>query len=170
MPPSELIELVREYQSLVVPIIQQHRGSIDKYVGDGILASFGAVVPSASYAADLCRAIDGLANAARAWRIEREARGSAAPEFSIAGATGEVVFGLVGHETRLEYTAIGEVVNLASKLEKLTRRERVTALTTSETYALALAQGYRPPGVVDQRPGRAMEGLAEPLDLVALAG
>lgn len=170
MPPSELIELVREYQSLVVPIIQQHHGSIDKYVGDGILASFGAVAPSASYAADLCRAIDGLANAARAWRIEREGRGLAAPELSIAGATGEVVFGLVGHETRLEYTVIGEVVNLASKLEKLTRRERVTALTTSETYALALAQGYRPPGVVDQCPGRTLEGLAEPLDLVALAG
>jgi len=169
MPPSELIELVREYQSRVVPVIQRHHGSIDKYVGDGILASFGAVLPSASYAADLCRTIGELVDAARAWRIEREGRGLVAPELAMAGATGEVVFGMVGHETRLEYTAIGEVVNLASKLEKLTRREGVSALTTSEAYALALAQGYSPPGAVEQRPGRSVEGISEPLDLVALA-
>ncbi len=169
MPPSQLIELVRDYQSRVVPVIQRYHGSIDKYVGDGILASFGAVSPSASYAADLCRTMDALADTARAWRIEREGRGLVAPELSMAGATGEVVFGMVGHETRLEYTVIGEVVNLASKLEKLTRREGVLSLTTSEAYVLALAQGYSPPGTVEQRPGRSVEGISEPLDLVALA-
>jgi len=79
MPPSELIEFVREYQSRVVPVIQRHHGSIDKYVGDGILGSFGAVSSSASYAADLCRTVDELADAAKAWRSEREGRGLAHP-------------------------------------------------------------------------------------------
>lgn len=63
---EELIGLLGEYQSRLVPIIQRHGGSIDKYLADGILASFRA--PSASYAADLSRGIDELA--AATWRRE----------------------------------------------------------------------------------------------------
>lgn len=169
MPPAELIALLGEYQSRLVPVIQRHHGSIDKYLGDGILASFGAVTPSASYAADLCRAIEELAVTAQAWRLDRERHGLRAPLIGMAGATGEVVFGIVGHETRLEYTVIGEVVNLAAKLEKLTKREGVPTLLTHQTYALAVTQGYRPQGAVEERPARSIEGVADPVDLVALA-
>src|SRR5258708_34415525 len=88
-----------EYQSRLVPVIQRHHGSIDKYLGDGILASFGAVAPSASYAADLCRAIEDLALTAQAWRLEREGRGLPAPVIGLAVATGEVGFGTAGHQT-----------------------------------------------------------------------
>ena len=52
LSPSELIKLLGEYQSLLVPIIQKHNGTIDKFMGDGIMASFGAVTPSNTYAAD----------------------------------------------------------------------------------------------------------------------
>jgi adenylate cyclase len=168
VPATELIALLGEYQSRLVPVIQRHHGSIDKYLGDGILASFGAVAPSASYAADLCRAIEELAVTAQAWRLERQGRGLLAPVIGMAGASGEVVFGTVGHETRLEYTVIGEVVNLAAKLEKLTKRDGVPALLTRHTYALAVAQGYRPQGTVEERSARSVEGVADPVDLVAL--
>jgi adenylate cyclase len=168
MPATELIALLGEYQSRLVPVVQRHHGSIDKYLGDGILASFGAVAPSASYAADLCRAIEELTLTAQTWRLEREARGLLAPVIGMAGASGEVVFGTVGHETRLEYTVIGEVVNLAAKLEKLTKREGVPALVTRHTYALAIVQGYRLQGAVEDRPARSVEGVADTVDLVAL--
>jgi adenylate cyclase len=72
---QELMALLAEYQSRPVPVIQRHGGSIDKYLGDGILASFGAVTPSVPFAADLCRAIDELATMAEQWRMEREERG-----------------------------------------------------------------------------------------------
>jgi adenylate cyclase len=141
---QELIALLAEYQSRLVPVIERHGGSIDKYLGDGILASFGAVTPSITFAADLCRAIDELATTAEHWRLEQEGHGWPAPGVGLAGAVGDVVFGIVGHATRLEYTVIGEVVNLVAKLEKHTKSERVRALTTRPTYALALEQGYAP--------------------------
>jgi hypothetical protein len=97
---------------------------IDKCLGDGILASFGAVTPSITFAADLCRAIDELATTAEHWRLEQEGHGWPAPGVGLAGAVGDVVFGIVGHATRLEYTVIGEVVNLVAKLEKRCRRVR----------------------------------------------
>jgi len=169
MSPAELIAVLGEYQSCLVPIIQRHGGSIDKYLGDGILASFGATVPSASYAANLCRAVDELTARARAWQQERASRDVPAPGVGMAGAVGEVVFGTIGDETRLEYTVIGEVVNLVAKLEKHTKREAVQALTTGETYALAVAQGYRAEHEPEYRAGRQVEGVAAPVDLVVLA-
>jgi adenylate cyclase len=166
---EELIGLLREYHARLVPVIERHGGSIDKYLGDGILASFGAVVPNASHAADLCRAIHELADTAEGWRREREGRGLPAPAMGIAGAVGEIVFGTVGHPTRLEYTVIGEVVNLVAKLEKHTKTEGVRALTTGESYALALAQGYRAARPGDIRLGRTVQGVTDPVDLVVLA-
>lgn len=152
-----------------MPVIQRHSGRIDKYLGDGILASFGAVSLSVTFAADLCRAIDELATTAEQWRQERKERGLSAPKMGIAGAVGDVVFGMVGHATRLEYTVIGEVVNLVAKLEKHTKSEGVRALTTSRTYALALEQGYAPAHTVEARPARKVEGVTDPVDLVVLA-
>jgi adenylate cyclase len=166
---EELIGLLGEYHARLVPVIERHGGSIDKYLGDGILASFGAFVPNPSYAADLCRAIDELAGTAELWRCERQGRGLPAPVVGIAGAVGDIIFGAVGHATRLEYTVIGEVVNLVAKLEKHTKTEGVRALTTGDSYALALAQGYRAARPGEMRRGRVVEGVADPVDLVALA-
>lgn len=169
LSPEQLIALLAEYQSRLVPVIQRHGGSVDKYLGDGILASFGAIVPSATYAAYLCRAIDELAAVSELWRVKREKRGVPAPAIGIAGAVGDIVFGTVGDVTRLEYTVIGEVVNLVAKLEKHTKHERVRALTTSATYALALEQGYCPTEAAEFRGGRKIEGVTDALDLIVLA-
>lgn len=166
MPAEQFIALLRECQSHLVPVIDRHGGSIDKYLGDGILASFGAVAASPTCAADLCRAIEDLVVTAGAWRLERESRARPAPALGIAGAVGEVVFGAVGHETRLEYTVIGEVVNLVAKLEKHTKREGVQALTTRASFLLAMEQGFQPQGSTDERPQRSVEGIEEPVDLV----
>ncbi|SMF26352.1 adenylate cyclase [Tistlia consotensis] len=168
MPAGELIALLGEYQARFVPIIHNHGGKIDKYLGDGILASFGAVVPTKTYAADLCRAVEDLVEAAQAWQAEGEGGGLATPAVGIAGAAGDVVFGTIGYGGRLEYTVIGEAVNLAVKLEKLTKNEAVPALLPSSTYALAIAQGYRPQHAIDLRRARPIDGLADLLDVVAI--
>jgi adenylate cyclase len=163
--PGEVMALLSEYQSRVVAAVTKHGGSIDKFMGDGILASFGATRPSPRFAADALRALDALLASTAAWVEERRARGLPAPE---AGAAGPVMFGTIGDESRLEYTVIGEPVNLAAKLEKHTKVEGVRALCAAETYRLARSQGYEPPTPHRPLARRHVAGLEEPVDLMAL--
>jgi adenylate cyclase len=169
LAPAEVMALLSEYQSRVVAAVTGHGGSIDKFLGDGILASFGATRPSAAFAADALRAVRALLEATAGWAEERRAAGLPAPRVGAAVATGPVMFGTIGDHTRLEYTVIGDPVNLAAKLEKHTKEEGVRALCTAEAYRLALAQQYRDEGDREQRTQRRVSGVAAPLDLVVLA-
>ncbi len=168
MPANDLIALLAEYQSRMVPAIQRHNGTIDKFLGDGIMATFGAATESETYAADALRAMDEVMAMAEAWNAERVREGKPGLRIGAAVATGRVIFGAVGDETRLEYTVIGDAVNVAAKLEKHTKEEKVRALATAEAYAKAGAQGYRPTAAPEERPGRRMMGVEGSVDLVVL--
>jgi len=133
LSPSELIEFLGEYQSLLVPIIQKHHGAIDKFMGDGIMASFGAVTPSNIYAADALKTVDAIMEAIDKWNERRGEKGKDAVSIGIGLAVGEVIFGVIGNSERLEYTVIGETANLAAKLEKHNKVEDTRALTSSDT-------------------------------------
>ncbi|MCC7276647.1 MAG: adenylate/guanylate cyclase domain-containing protein [Alphaproteobacteria bacterium] len=164
----ELVALLAEYQSRLVPVVRAHGGRVDKFLGDGILASFGAVRPDPQHAAAALAAVDALMAEAEAWRRERAAAGRPAPRIGAAVAAGPVLLGVIGDAVRLEYTVIGDAVNLAAKLEKQTKAEGVRALTDGGTYAAALAQGYA--GTAKSvRPAVAVAGVDRPLDLVVLA-
>lgn len=167
LSPGATMKLLQEYQSRIVPIIQAHGGAIDKFLGDGILASFGAASPSRTYAADALRAGTAILAAADAWAAEREAAGLAPARIGLAIAHGQVLFGAVGDADRLEYTVIGDAVNLAAKLEKHTKEERVAGLTTAETVSLARDQGYAG-GAPRLLMARHVGGVAEPVDLAVL--
>jgi adenylate cyclase len=168
LPPRAVMELLSSYQSVMITEIDRHGGSVDKFMGDGILASFGATAPSPVYAADGLRALESLTEAGRRWSAERRAAGLPAPAFGAARATGLVMFGAIGDRTRLEYTVIGDPVNLAAKLEKHTKAEAVAALCPAESYQLALRQGYVPGGTpLEQRQARTVAGVDGTLDLVA---
>jgi adenylate cyclase len=169
LAPDEVMRLLSEYQSRVVTAVTAHGGSIDKFMGDGILASFGATRPSRSFAADALRAVDDLLEATAAWALERRAAGLPAAAVGAAIATGAVMFGTIGDRSRLEYTVIGDPVNLVAKLEKHTKEERVRALCTVATWELAGAQGYRAAAPREPRPARPVAGVEAPLDLVVLA-
>ena len=168
MEPNAVVALLAEYQARLVPVIQEHGGSIDKFLGDGILASFGATRPSERYAADALRAVDALLDEARRWRAARLAFGRAAPMVGAAIAVGPVLFGAVGDESRLEYTVIGDAVNLAAKLEKHTKVARVRALTTAEAYRLAAEQGYEAPAAKPRLKAEKVDGVESRRDLIVL--
>ncbi|MDR3385614.1 MAG: adenylate/guanylate cyclase domain-containing protein [Rudaea sp.] len=166
LSPAELIALIGEYQNVVVPVVREHGGNIDKFMGDGILASFGAVSASMTYAADALRCIAGILAASHAWAQQRTTRGLPALGIGIGVAHGPLVFGIIGVERRLEYTVIGEAVNLAAKLEKHNKTERAVACATTSLVELATAQDAQlVPSGFEFRPGRRVAGAAQPVDL-----
>ncbi len=166
---NDLITILAAYQGRMVTVIQRHHGSIDKFMGDGIMATFGAAVDSDCYAADALRCVDEIMEEAQAWGRERERDGEVALRIGAAVATGRIIFGAVGDKTRLEYTVIGDAVNMTAKLEKHTKEEKVRALATEQAYETACAQGYEPPHVVERRRGRQLMGVGGTSDLVVLA-
>ena len=167
--PDKVMSVLAEYQRRMVPILQRHGGSIDKFMGDGIMATFGAAAPSETYAADALRAMEDCIADAERWHAEMTAKGDEAPRVNAATAHGRILFGAVGDDSRLEITVIGDAVNLSAKLEKHNKEEAALALCPRETYELALAQGYEPQGAPEQRGARPIAGVAEPLDLTILA-
>ncbi len=161
----DLIALLNSYHGLVVPLIQKNNGSIDKYMGDGILASFGAVNPSQNYAADLLRAIEDILNAEEIWQNQRQDQGKLAPKIGLGASVGKVVFGIIGNEERLEYTVIGETVNIAAKLEKHNKAVKSRAIVTSDAVEKALEQGFKPNVSHKKIESVLVEGLSHKIDL-----
>lgn len=166
--PDDLVCLLAEYQSRLVPVIQRHGGTIDKFMGDGIMATFGASLTSPTYAADALKAVDDIMESADAWSTALRQDNKPELKLGAAVATGRIIFGAVGDETRMEYTVIGAAVNLAAKLEKHTKSEGVRALCTAAALDIALRQGYQPVSTLEQRKARRIEGVAEPIDIVVL--
>ncbi len=170
LPARGVVDLLTSLHARVIPIIRSHGGIIDKFMGDGVMATFGAVQPSDSAAADALRALDAVMIEARSWQeqvaSEQDAIGLVVNGAAVAGP---VVFAVVGAHDRLEYTVIGPSVNLAAKLEKQNKREGTRALTTTDTYRRALLQGYWPPPEVTELGLRAVLGTSTLIDLVAVA-
>jgi len=142
--PQEVMGVLADYQRRMVPIIQRHGGAIDKFLGDGIMATFGATKPLADYAARAMAALEECMATAAAWTEEQAALGRSSLAVNGALASGRIVAGAVGDATRLEYTVIGDAVNLSAKLEKHNKVQGCRALALKETYDAALAQGYQP--------------------------
>ncbi|MGB5159070.1 MAG: adenylate/guanylate cyclase domain-containing protein [Desulfobacterales bacterium] len=135
----------------------------------GILAAFGAAVPSDTYAADALRTTDAVLAAVELWNAKLTADGRPQIRVGAAVSTGNIIFGAVGDADRLEYTVIGGAVNLCAKLEKHNKTEKVRALTTQTAYTLAFQQGYRLLGEDRQLRQRRVEGVDDSVGLVVLA-
>lgn len=167
LEPREVIALLQDYHRRFVPVIEASGGSVDKYLGDGILVSYGAAAVTGREAAQAVEAVPALLETMEAWAAERSAAGLPALSVRVAMAAGDVVYGVMGHADRLEFTVIGDAVNQAAKLEKHAKSEGARVIATRDLLVRAAAQGARV-SPLRNCPGAAVEGLSAPVDLVVL--
>jgi adenylate cyclase len=136
MDPQQLVGLLNEYFTEMVGIVMQEDGVVDKYIGDAIMAVFGAPVPKPNDAVNAVRAAVRMRQALEHLNVRLGARGIQPLRTGIGIHTGEVVAGNIGSEKRMEYTVIGDSVNLASRLESSTKDLGVNVLVSEDTYEL----------------------------------
>jgi len=169
LAPETVLAVLAEYQNLAVEVIVEEGGRVDKFLGDGILATFGAVQESESYAADALRAATRLVECAAAEQHRfQDAGWPHHLQIGTAVSAGPVTVGVIGSKRRLEFTVIGDAVNRAAKLEDANKVQGSKALTDRATFDLALAQGLSLP-LLEARPGAEVAGMKAPVDLVVLA-
>ena len=167
IPPTDAIQLLSAYQRRVVPIIQRHGGVIDKFMGDGIMATFGAVRPSDTYAADALTVMEAILVDAENWAGDPQLQALTRNNLGIAVSAGPIVFGAVGDADRLEVTVIGATVNLSAKLEKANKTLGSEAIATQAAFDLATQQNYvpaRPPRFISTN----VEGIGGDVALAVL--
>jgi adenylate cyclase len=137
----EVVEFLNRYFERICTIILEQGGTIDKYIGDAVMVQFGAPVPHPDHAARALRAALAMRNAAAeftSWMSERFAdRNLPAFNIGIGMHTGEAIVGNVGSSIRMEYTVIGDTVNLASRLESASKTLGCVIVASSETLKAA---------------------------------
>jgi adenylate cyclase len=134
MDAHALVALLNEYFTEMVTIVMRHGGVVDKYIGDAIMAVFGAPVPKPDDAKNAVRAAMDMRIALARLNERLVERGGQPLRTGIGIHTGNVVAGNIGSEQRMEYTVIGDPVNLASRLESKTKEIGVDVLVSDVTY------------------------------------
>jgi adenylate cyclase len=138
LSPEELVQFLNIYLTQMTDIILEKHGTVDKYIGDAIMAFWNAPLDEPSHTMLACEAALANIEALRklhlpySWAEKR----LAAPRIGIGINTGEVVVGNVGSQQRFDYTALGDHVNLASRLEGLTKFYGVDIIVSDGVHAL----------------------------------
>ncbi|MCX7028950.1 MAG: adenylate/guanylate cyclase domain-containing protein [Spirochaetes bacterium] len=121
LPPEDVVSFLKEYHARMVDIIFRHDGTRDKFIGDGIMATFGTPSPTKDDARNSVLAAIDMQRSLADLNALRIADGKEPIRIGIGIHYGQVVVGNVGSENRLEYTVIGDTVNTASRLESATK-------------------------------------------------
>jgi len=125
LPPETVVQLLNRYFAEMTPIIFQHQGLLDKYMGDGLMALFGVPYEIQEAAVNAVSAAVSMQQRLSQLKREFQERGLPEIEIGIGINTGIVTVGYIGSEQRTDYTAIGDAVNLASRFEKLAQAQQI---------------------------------------------
>ena len=134
LKPEELVKFLNEYLGEMTEIIIAHQGTLDKYEGDAIMAFWNAPVPQHDHPLHACEAA--LENQKRLARLREKWAKAGLPEMHVRIGlnTGEAVVGNMGSENRFDYTAMGDNVNLASRLESINKQYGTYLIISESTY------------------------------------
>lgn len=135
--PTETIELLREVQELLTNVVFRHHGTLDKYLGDGLMATFGTPEPGHCDATNALSAAFDIAREFEHWRKSKAADATVPTKLAIGVHYGPIVIGDVGTAERMEFAVLGDTVNVASRLEQATRQVGCTCLMSVDLLAAA---------------------------------
>jgi adenylate cyclase len=133
MTPQDTVEMLNDYFTSMVEVVFQYGGMLDKYIGDAIMAVFGTALSDASDPDNALLVANGMIRELRSFNQRRQNRGVEPIAIGIGIATGEVLAGSLGSRRRLEYTVIGDNVNLAARLEGANKHYGTTVLVAAST-------------------------------------
>ena len=166
MQPNEVVEFLNEYMTRMVECVNKTNGVVDKYIGDAIMAVWGAPESSGSPAHDAMNAV----TAALMMRVslfnfnkQRKEKGLAPVKIGCGINSGPVVAGQIGSNERMEYTVIGDAVNLASRTEALNKPFATDILITENTYNL-----IKDKIIVEEMPGVHVKGKTDAIKMFAV--
>ena len=162
-PRDDVIDLLNDYFDAMSEPIARHGGEILKFIGDGLLAIFPLDQPSAC--ANLLRAVSEARKAMAALNERNKGTGRAPMNYGIGVHVGDVMYGNIGSSTRLDFTVIGPAVNMASRLEALTKQLGKTVLL-SRAFADLVAGDVELEHVGEH----AVRGFSDPIELFAYHG
>lgn len=148
--PHEVVALLNRYFERQVDVVFRHGGTLDKFIGDCIMAFWGAPVDDPQHAARAVAAALEMQDVLLAFKQELAAEGAEVGDFDVGIGvhSGPAVVGFIGAQKKLDYTAIGDTVNLASRVEGLTKGV-ARVLVTRETMQACAAVGGIPGGAPD---------------------
>ena len=147
LPPESVLQILNKYFADMTPIVWEHQGLLDKYIGDGLMALFGA--PNECEGSAVNAVLSAMAMQHQMSAVNEDLRQSGLPEISIGIGinTGTVTVGYMGSEERTDYTAIGDSVNLAARLEKQAKSGQII-ISRSTLEAMAIPLPVRPCGQI----------------------
>lgn len=135
MPPSQLLILLNRYFTKITAIIESHNGVVDKYIGDEVMAIFGAPIESEDHAKQAATAAFEMLDALEEFNQEIREELGIELDIGIGINTGIAVAGNIGSQSRMNYTVVGDTVNTASRLEGLTKKFDVPIVVSEQTAA-----------------------------------
>lgn len=141
LPPAGAIALLREFHLRMEQTVYEFGGTLDKYLGDGVMATFGTPRPTPQDAMNALACARSMLDRVDAWNRERVADKLPEVHIGIGVHSGPVVLGDVGSDRHIEFAVIGDAVNVASRLESLTRDLQVDLVISDALAQLADQQG-----------------------------
>jgi adenylate cyclase len=140
LQPEQVDEMLREYLSVMTEVVFRHGGTVDKYIGDGIMALYNAPYEDPAHALNAIRTALEFQERAIPFSARWEAKLGATIRCGVGINSGEAVVGSLGSRQRNEYTAVGDTVNLAARLESVTKDYGVPIIISEFTYELVKGQ------------------------------
>jgi adenylate cyclase len=163
LDPAALLQILNRFFTEVVTAVEAEGGVVKQFTGDGVMALFGAPQASADHVERAARAGLGIVERVAGLNVQLQSGGTPPLQIGIGIHTGEVIAGLIGPDARVEYGVVGEPVNLASRIEALTKDLQATILVSRE-----IAARLGPRFVLGRSALLPVKGSTHPIEVVEL--